>query len=275
MDYYKSLEARAWLEAQREITQNQNLIYKPDSVLEYTCFDNHLRGLAEHAKDMFSETQRWSPAPIPVGHMKTSLEALISNALVSYDNANFNASLLGGRLTASGGWGGSAPSEASGDAYAFESSIGSGAYACDIMQAVWQKAKCLNFVAIAASDGFFTFDDYASGNDKRFPAGSCASVASEFGTKIDEALPPAGATTPWERDPVKTKFEDFFPTTAGCGTGGPSRLKTGLVVEDNSRNDQPPYFYFEHVCLVPGCHWKPSGAGPDANNPAGAGDCIL
>ena len=35
-DYYESLEARAWLEAQREITQNQNLIYKPDSALEYT-----------------------------------------------------------------------------------------------------------------------------------------------------------------------------------------------------------------------------------------------
>jgi hypothetical protein len=40
--YYDTLQSRAWLEAQREITQNQNLIFKPDSVLQYTCFDKHL-----------------------------------------------------------------------------------------------------------------------------------------------------------------------------------------------------------------------------------------
>ena len=33
------LETRAWLTAQREIVSNQNLIYKPDSTLEYSCFD--------------------------------------------------------------------------------------------------------------------------------------------------------------------------------------------------------------------------------------------
>src|SRR5437016_4882806 len=38
-EYMDALEARAYLEAQREVAQNQNYILKPDSVLEYTCFD--------------------------------------------------------------------------------------------------------------------------------------------------------------------------------------------------------------------------------------------
>ena len=57
--YYDSLESRGWLEAQREITQNQNLIFKADSVLEYTCFDRFANELAQHARDMFSESTRW------------------------------------------------------------------------------------------------------------------------------------------------------------------------------------------------------------------------
>ena len=84
-DYYESLEARAWLEAQREITQNQNLIFKPDSVLEYTCFDNHLRELADHADEMFSETTRWGGSVLttPVAqsrHMDNALDLLVSAA---------------------------------------------------------------------------------------------------------------------------------------------------------------------------------------------------
>src|ERR1044072_4359830 len=38
-EYMDALEARAYLEAQREVAQNQNYILKPDSVLQYTCFD--------------------------------------------------------------------------------------------------------------------------------------------------------------------------------------------------------------------------------------------
>ena len=37
-NYWRQLSSRAWLEAEREIMQNQNLIFKPDSVLQYTCF---------------------------------------------------------------------------------------------------------------------------------------------------------------------------------------------------------------------------------------------
>ena len=53
-NYYDSLASRAWLEAQREITQNQNLIFKPDSVLEYSCFAQNIRQIVNNKDQLFS-----------------------------------------------------------------------------------------------------------------------------------------------------------------------------------------------------------------------------
>src|SRR5690349_5990742 len=68
-EYMDALEARAYLEAQREVAQNQNFILKPDSVLEYTCFDmflghfaaDHNWGASAANCDqfMFSDSCRW------------------------------------------------------------------------------------------------------------------------------------------------------------------------------------------------------------------------
>src|SRR5690606_1147706 len=38
-EVWKAMTQRAHLESEREIMQNQNLIFKPDSILHYTCFD--------------------------------------------------------------------------------------------------------------------------------------------------------------------------------------------------------------------------------------------
>ncbi len=282
-NYYQSLEARAWLEAQREITQNQNLIFKPDSVLEYTCFDRHLQELADHADEMFSETNRWgptillTPVPQPI-HMDNALTLLVGNAVSTYDASNYGASLLGGRLDGTGGWApATAPAAASGTSYTPAATITGGSYTCDLMQAVWQKAKCMNFIPngpAADEDGFFTFDHYANNPDKRFLPTRCTGPgAALWQTNIDTALPPPGATVPWEFDDVDTYMDHFFPTVGGCGPPGSlNRVMTGLVVQ-NTVGMTPP-FYFEHACLVPGCHWNPTGAGTAAA-PATNGQCVF
>ncbi len=41
-DFYDVLKDRAWMEAQRELTQNANLITRPDSVLTVSCFGDFL-----------------------------------------------------------------------------------------------------------------------------------------------------------------------------------------------------------------------------------------
>ncbi len=233
--YYKSMEARAILEAQREITQNQNLIVKPDSVLEYTCFDKQLYELAEHAKDMFSETDRWGKI-LPLTSMDTALSDLVGDGVKSYLTANFTHTMLGGR---------------SGRSYTPNPNTASGTYTCNMMQAVWMEAKCMNFIQ-KSHDGFFTLDEYTSGSDKRQLPSACAAYAS-WQTNIDKANAKGG--TPWKSDDVVTYLDRVFPNT-GCGSTT-SRIRTGMVVEDKG-NPATPDKYNEYACIVPGCYWKPT-----------------
>ena len=52
-EFWDVLTNRAWEEGQREISQNQNLIARPDSVLSMTCFDSSLNHLAWYADNNF------------------------------------------------------------------------------------------------------------------------------------------------------------------------------------------------------------------------------
>lgn len=45
-DMWEAMRNRAWEGAQREVTQAQNLLAKPDSVLKYSCFDSFLNNFA-------------------------------------------------------------------------------------------------------------------------------------------------------------------------------------------------------------------------------------
>lgn len=245
--YYKSLESRAWLEAQREITQNQNLIFKPDSVLEYTCFDGHLSELADHAKDMFSETNRWGSFS---GNMSAALTNLIGTALSAYETANFNHSFLGGRITTWAPIGAPVGPGVSGTGYAMSGSVSAGSYSCGVMNAVWMKAKCMDFVDNTTNDGFFTFQEYASSSDKRFLPTPCSGGVNWSGN-IDIAYAKGG--TPWVKDDMEIYYDLIYPT-AGCGTP----LETGLTVHNEKAGVAT---YEENFCIVPGCHYEPTAGG--------------
>ncbi|MCB1580695.1 MAG: hypothetical protein H6859_04680 [Rhodospirillales bacterium] len=242
-EYYESLKSRAWLEAQREITQNQNLIFKADSVLEYTCFDGYLKELADHAGPpvaagkMFTGTNRWGGVP---GNMSTTLSRLVAAPMDAYDTANFNHTLLGGRT---------------GSGVNLPASISPGNYTCNVMDQVWKQAKCMDFIHTAAEDGFFTFDQYHAQADKRFLPTRCPKTAN-FKAEQDKAI--ETATTPWTEDDVITYFGLIFPS-GGCGSANgqfASKIKTGLVIERTSGGVSK---YNEYVCVVPGCYYEPTG----------------
>lgn len=57
-EFWDVLTNRAWMEAQREITQNQNIIARPDSVLSMTCFDSVLDHIAAYSDDHFPSEPR-------------------------------------------------------------------------------------------------------------------------------------------------------------------------------------------------------------------------
>ena len=266
-NYYRSLEARAWLEAQREITQNQNLIFKPDSVLEYTCFDKHVGVVALMGEQMFSETDRWgstvlSPSP-QNEHLDGALERLVIASLRTYDTGNFNTNFLGGRAD-------TAP-----NSYAMPSSISAEAYSCNVMATVWQDAKCMNFVDEAARDGFFTFEQYQNEADKRGCNPKNPSSLIWQGN-IETALPAPTATTPWQFDIVETYLDDMFPDNPAQSCGARSaRVSTGLVVQAiNLGNGQDTQYYTERVCAVPGCYFRPQPEAECDSDNCGRGECI-
>lgn len=271
-EYYESLESRAWLEAQREITQNQNLIFKADSVLEYTCFDAYLGQLVASAPNMFSGSNRWGPPP---GDMGDSLYGVAGGPLVAYDTANFDHNLLGGR---------------SGTPYEFDAgnggtiagnTVNASSYSCNVMNAVWELAKCMDFIdqasyspggAAADRDGFFTFAEYATSDDKRFLPTACTNATTRYDTELQLAV---GTTTPWDEDLVRTYYELIYPTSGNvCGPSGAStstsvtnvsKVQTGLIVEKNTGVTR----FNEYICVVPGCRYVPSGfdSGVCSQNP--------
>jgi hypothetical protein len=230
--YYDSLEARAWLEAQREITQNQNLIFKPDSVLEYTCFESHLNQVADASDNLFSGLSRWGG-----GENMSSALGGIASAHRNYDQSNFAHDGLGGR----GDFSGFTPDLA---VHKLASStVSKDTYECKVMKEVWEKAKCMDFLADASHDGFFTFAEYAAeSDDKRFLPSQCSpfSAKTEFEDNIKKAYGDA-ADTPWEEDPVQTYYYlfDRGPTGDVCGNStnpaagefNESKIKTGLKIK--------------------------------------------
>ena len=221
--YYDTLESRAWLEAQREITQNQNLISKPDSVLQYTCFDKHLGALANEATNMFSESAELdSPADIASNYIKSNFTDVHTN-------------LIGDRAATSA----PAPS----------GSVSPAAYSCDIMGKVWKDARCMNFIDEKNNDAFFTLEDYVNNsNDLRFK-GNCTKD-SRWQTEFDALKP---TNTAWEEDDIDAHLDKLDP--AKCS--GSDAIETGFKVRPNDLHSSG---YDEHFCIIPGCYYNPSGS---------------
>lgn len=258
--YYQSLEQRAWLEAQREITQNQNLIFKPDSVLAYTCFQGNLLELGDHADEMFSENTRWGTDVLGSDqalHMNTALGDLVADALGVYLDGNFTSAsdrrFLGGRSTIS------RP-----DPSTYTDVPNGGSYTCDVMQQVWDISKCYNFQA-RTHDGFFTFENYAADTTgKRMLPEPCGGEPTGLYTNaINESM----VAPPWPIDTTLTYLDNF--DAASCGDPLMPPIATGVIV----RRTQAPQQYFEGVCIQPGCHFRPSGGTP-SGTPTANGTCV-
>lgn len=274
-DYYDTLKSRAWLEAQREITQNQNLILKPDSILEYTCFDRFLGVLAKNSDKLFAESERWDKPGFNLGmgdpDLSASLSDVVVEALQSYISANFELTgdpdnpdynLLAGRfdffdidarVSAAPGF-----SDFDHDPQPVTDE-GEG-YICNIMNRVWSRAKCMDFIFDDSTDGFYTFAQYRDGEqigdgddltfieDRRaYPPPACESIQGRWQAEIDAVF--KHDETKWVEDSVVTYFTQIQPES--CADIDP--IPTGVVV----RRQEEPQIYNEKVCLAPGCYYIP------------------
>ncbi|MCK6418501.1 MAG: hypothetical protein L6Q57_06135 [Alphaproteobacteria bacterium] len=234
-NYYETLKSRAWLEAQREVTQNQNLIAKPDSVLEYTCFDQSMNVLALNANLMFSGSTRWGPV-LPPTSMAVALEGLVGSALQTYQTGNFSHSFLGGRSSID---------------HQFKS-IAGGAYNCAVMNAVWMQAKCAGFIEKPDTDGFYTFTHYRDNPDKRQLPFPCPGEA-RWTPEIQNVETHPG----WKQDQVQTFLSQM--DYKSCASA--KAIPTGIRVMGEEGE------YDEKVCIAPGCHYSPKANMCVPNNP--------
>lgn len=139
VDLFNQMVERARLQSQRETVTVENLIYKPDSVMEYTC--------AERAIDFYPSALTNPDSQIGPGDVAPD-KIIIQNFLFQ----NFGHTYLGGRAAAGTPM---APPGAT--------------YVCDAMAAVWAMAVCQQFAPTEPEDGFYDLTAFLSSNILRYP----------------------------------------------------------------------------------------------------------
>ncbi len=232
-NFMNQIYSKAFLEANREVIMAGQLIHKPDSVLEYTCFDQFIAKSAHAAGPIFSETQEWATGPkslrgneietdtadddntgtevldTPCGgdclpdqslyvvfeldRLDHVLEDFLLETLEEYIDGSFSHTFLGEGTTI--------------DNNLNTTNIGANAYNCSHMSTVWSISKCLDF---GEDDRFRSLKDLINADPRSIPTECSPNIAT------DTVL--AGSTS--------TKLNN---TNAGLdGTGGFPITLSGL-----------------------------------------------
>lgn len=232
---WKSLESRGWLEAQREITQNQNLIAKPDSTLEYSCLDTFANVAAGPGADSFSDTTVFGAVD---GRTTISTDQALTSVVGSSNAAygsQYDHTFLGGRA---------------GVDHTLSPVVTGGAYNCQAMRQAWDAARCANFMS-HAQDGFFSFDQHAADEKRKLP--TPCNPDSRWSGQIQTAL----TNTPWQAQfsgPAGTTYGGIVTQLTPGACGAPQF--TGIQVNSLGRN------YPDAFCTNPGCHYNGSACVP-------------
>lgn len=251
-DFYDAVSARAEMEAEREFEAAGRLLLKPDSVLQYSCFDAQVTALGLAANTMFSDrttaplftihptTGPNIPPAIPVVlgpngpnppggdiALDTMLSGLVKVPMASYLSENFNNSFAGG-LYSTGGL-------------------------CASMGAVWKFLKCQDF----DKDLFIALKDMPGTDPRRIPSSlpyACDAAVrkTKWDARIARAFPvPATPTALGGIDLAVDYNRSIY--TGTCSSATP--IPTGVQV---AKGASP---YDDAVCSIPGCYYDESGSG--------------
>lgn len=255
-DFMNQIYSRAFIEAERENVLNQIVIRKPDSVLEYSCFEENVSNAAHDAGPLFSESRHWDnkqviiggalgSIPVPYVIMNTfmgdtkldnSLELLVLDSLKQYINENFAHDFLGGYAT--------------GFDSSITGSVGDADYSCNIMRDVYNIAKCTDFLV---DDKFFDFSTLASLDPRILPS-ACSGTAITDG-HIELANNDSYAYVNY--DPVLANTS--FIKAGACGspipTGVLATLEEKAVDPKGNVKITKTTQYMEKICVNPGCYY--------------------
>ena len=213
---YKAIKTKATLEGQREQMLNSNLLFKPDSVLEYSCFNAALgTDLAPKATD-FSDPKK---APHSMG-------AVVVTPAQEYTKNNFSHAVLGGH--------GTDPQK-----------VASGYSTCSIMNNVWRQAKCGNFQQEPRQTAFADFAEYADGQNKRTLPEECQSVEPlPWKEALQVVYPPGNVDTNTAYEKLNS---ESCAATAVISTGVPLKYKSTQSLNGLTEGK---------ICAAPGCYYN-------------------
>lgn len=220
--FYKIIRTKAHLESQREHMINSNLLFKPDSVLEYSCFNAAL------ASDLTPKATDFSQS-----HKKISLPGatneLVNQPAQQYTNNNFGHAVLGGH--------GKDPANP-GSAYSN----------CSMMNNIWHQAKCGDFQQDLQETAFASFSEYADGANSRSKPEECSSNAPLPWNKA------IGVTYPPNNVDRSTAYQKMQPGACGdtyiISTGVPLKYKSKQSLNGLAEGK---------ICAAPGCSYNIAG----------------
>lgn len=247
-DYWDSLTRKAWQEAQREVEANALYIWKPDSVLELTCFDGMGDHAAQYIGELFSDIDREDA-------LGDALTDAVGASLETYTtSAGFAFPFAGGRGDGGSTISSGASTSGLGD-YEVDDDMHNGSYPdCENMYRLWMFAMCQNQMR---KEHFMTFLDLAVSHDYDL---------RDYPEECDAADP--DTVSMWEEDneltftmTARDEYGDEFfdpiinfyevtepvgsPFFDGCDKG---EIETGVEVIS------PDGVYDELFCANPGCH---------------------
>lgn len=236
-NFMNQIFAKAYMNASREVILSEQIIHKPDSVLEYTCFDHQI-GLAADYAPTFSESSKWDNYTVPIvtgdndngvndttidprnysntpdDNLESVLEDLMLDTLEEYITKNFSHTYLGGAMSI--------------DNNMTLTSISSG-NSCSQMATIWELAKCIEF---AEDDAFRSYSHLVNNDPRSIPvacsSGHVSSDAVDPGDKIDNRT--GGSSIPTSLDALGSSDNDSGGLTTECpAAGGPiSGVNTGF-----------------------------------------------
>lgn len=268
----------AYLQAERQNLVTEAIIRKPDSVLDYSCFDQMVSRGATIAAGVFSETQYWNDRFVPMntplnstggktqettGEINTvnidSVRSVEVNTFMPddrMDKAILNVVIESLKRFTSGSFihnflGGEIPAAAD-----QRPVIHTTAYNCPRMAAIYHWAKCENFNN--AEDGFFDFEQMMRVDIRQLPQ-SCAALPELFAPdRIDVAN-----NKDFLYADIHAQDENYLDEITGNNCKGPRAtgltLKIERVITNNGEFVRRETEQFtDAFCVNPRCYYNGS-----------------
>ncbi len=224
--FMDAVEARGFMEGAREVAQNQNLIFKADSVMEYSCFEEHLRPVVSGASFYMTDAV---------------LRGMVGDPLRAHFDDGYTHPYLGGRLP-------SAP----------------GGTLCNAMTYVWAAGMCFNFYNQPGMDRFYDLTFFTTNDPRRLPAGRPACPVPYTGVNMPVAsaynnrqaawtlAPPNSMDNVPYRGDVVVMYDNLIDPPGGTVVCEPP-IPTGLTV---ARTGRTPASFAEKFCPNPSCYYN-------------------